>query len=174
MRQEETEINIKATPEAVWKVMTDFDSFPDWNPLVTSASGEVKQGEILEVRIALPNGKPRTFKPRLLVVDSNKELRRLGTFLHSALFSGEHYFIMEPQESGGTRFLHGEKVSGLIIPAFSGGMNKALVGFEQMNLALKERVERAHGYVPFESNCWFCSRVGTGGFGRCDRAVIRP
>ncbi len=144
MRQEETEINIEAPPEAVWKVMTDFDSFPDWNPLVTRASGEVKQGEILEVHIALPNGKPRTFKPRLLVADPNKELRWLGTFLHPALFSGEHYFIMESQEPGGTRFRHGEMYSGMLVPAFSRVINKALVGFELMNVALKERVEGSH------------------------------
>lgn len=141
MRNEETEIDIEAPPEAVWKVMTDFDSFPDWNPLITRASGEVKHGEILKVHITLPNSKPRTFKPRLLVAEANKELRWLGTFLHSALFSGEHYFIFEPPGAGGSYFRHGERYSGMLVPVFSGVIEKALVGFELMNVALKERVE---------------------------------
>lgn len=144
MRHEETQIDIEAPPEAVWMVTTAFDSFPDWNPVVTGASGEVRKGEILEVRIALPNGKPRNLRPRLLVADPNKELRLRGTFLHSALFSGEHYFVMEPLESGGTRFRHGEVYSGMLVPAFSGVINKALVGFELMNVALKKRVEGSH------------------------------
>ena len=80
MRHEETQIDIEAPPEAVWMVITEFDSFPDWNPLVTGAIGEVSKGEILEVRIALPKGKPRTVRPRLLVADPNRELRWRGHF----------------------------------------------------------------------------------------------
>ena len=67
-----------------------------------------------------------------------------GTFLHSALLIGEHYSIMELLESGGTRFRHGEVYSGMLVPAFSGVINKALVGFELMNVSLKERVEGSH------------------------------
>ena len=144
MRQEETEINIKAPPETVWKVMTDFDSFPHWNPMITRARGEAVEGTILEVQLTLPNGKPRTFRPRLLVAEPNKELRWIGKFLHSLLFSGEHYFILEPTEGRGTRFLHGERFSGLLVPLLSGVIKKSVQGFEQMNVALKERVEGSH------------------------------
>lgn len=34
-----TEITIKATPEKVWAVLTDFSAYPSWNPFVKSIKG---------------------------------------------------------------------------------------------------------------------------------------
>ncbi len=40
MVQISTEIEINASPERVWQVLTDFPSLPDWNPFLQTAEGD--------------------------------------------------------------------------------------------------------------------------------------
>jgi len=37
-----TEIDIAAPPSAVWKVLTDYDRYPDWNPFLIKLCGDKK------------------------------------------------------------------------------------------------------------------------------------
>ena len=62
----ETEVTIRATPEQVWSVLTDFAQYPAWNPFIREASGEAKAGAHLTVRIKPPGGKEMTFRPTVL------------------------------------------------------------------------------------------------------------
>ena len=36
-----TEIVIHATPEKIWKILTDFGNYPQWNPFIVSVTGDV-------------------------------------------------------------------------------------------------------------------------------------
>ncbi len=64
MRELRSEINIASPPSAVWKVLTDFPSFPNWNPFIREASGSLKVGERLRVRSYPPGGRAMTFRPK--------------------------------------------------------------------------------------------------------------
>lgn len=142
MREIHTEIEIDAPPERIWAVLTDLPSFEDWNPFITSARGDLREGARLEIFVQIPDGVGRTFKPRVLKVDEARELRWLGTLPFPGLFNGEHIFRLEPLAAGRTRFVHGERFTGLLIPFMGGVLDKTERGFELMNRALKERVER--------------------------------
>ena len=63
MKELHTEIEIDASPEDVWRVLTDFDKYPEWNSFIKSASGEITVGEKLQVYIEPPNKKGMTFRP---------------------------------------------------------------------------------------------------------------
>ena len=56
MKRIQREIEIAATPEHVWDVLTDFASYPEWNPFIRSIAGEPRAGARLEVRIEPPGG----------------------------------------------------------------------------------------------------------------------
>jgi uncharacterized protein YndB with AHSA1/START domain len=43
MRVLEKTIEIDATPDEVWAVLTDFDDYDKWNPFVTSISGPAEK-----------------------------------------------------------------------------------------------------------------------------------
>ncbi len=44
MKELLTEISITAPPDRIWHLLTDFASFPQWNPFIRRASGELSEG----------------------------------------------------------------------------------------------------------------------------------
>jgi hypothetical protein len=136
-------IEINASPAAVWAAFTDTGSFAAWNPFLRRADGELRPQAKLDVQIKPPGARALSFKPTVLAVEPERELRWIGRFIVPGLFDGEHSFRLEPLDSGGTRFTTAEHFSGLLVPVFSGYLDKTQTGFEQMNAALKARAEGA-------------------------------
>ena len=139
----ETSIIIAAPPARVWGVLTDFARFPEWNPFVRSIKGDLAVGSRLDVQIAPQGKKGMRFRPTVRAANANQELRWLGSLLVPGLFDGEHYFVLEPQGSGTTRFVHGERFSGILVGLImsAGMLDATRQGFEAMNTALKQRAE---------------------------------
>lgn len=51
MKQYHTSITINASIEVVWKHLTDFTSYPSWNPLVGKLVGEMNEGSTISTFI---------------------------------------------------------------------------------------------------------------------------
>ena len=143
MRELRREVEIDAPPERVWAVVTDFAAYPEWNPFIRSISGEIHEGAKLEVRIEPPGARAMTFRPTVRTVETSRELRWLGRLLLPGVFDGEHSLRVEPLNGGRSRFVQSESFSGLLVGLFKGTLAKTETGFEQMNTALKARVEQA-------------------------------
>lgn len=136
------EIEINATPDRVWKILTDFAAYPEWNPFIRSARGVPEQGARLEVRIQPSGEKGMTFRPSVLVADIDRELRWLGRVLFPGVFDGEHRFVIEPLSDKKIRFRQSEQFRGILVPFFKASLDRGTKkGFEAMNLALKMRAE---------------------------------
>ena len=141
MRELRTEIEIDAPPEQVWRVLTDFGSYPEWNPFIRSIEGRPQVGERLKVRITPPDSRAMTFRPTVLAAEPERELRWLGRVLVRGLFDGEHRLALEPLEDGRSRFTQSERFSGLLGGLLGRALNATERGFNQMNEALKRRAE---------------------------------
>jgi hypothetical protein len=139
-----TEIEIARAPSAVWSVLLDFPSYPDWNPFIPMISGEARAGATLEVLLASPSGREMTFHPKVLLVTPEEELRWFGHFLVRGLFDGEHFFRLTKIAEDRTRFVHGENFSGILQKAMTRRLTDTARGFVFMNQALKRRVESVH------------------------------
>lgn len=138
-KQINTSIHIKANPEIVWGILTDFEKYPDWNPFIHSVKGEVKVGN--RIKIKLPG---MTFKPRVLTMDKNRELKWLGHLFFKGLFDGEHKFLLTKNTDGTTHFEHSETFKGVLLNLFSKKLDKdTKAGFKLMNEQLKKRAENA-------------------------------
>lgn len=135
-----TEVEIAAPPVAVWAVLTSTADYRNWNPFIKSADGQFAVGNTVAMEMETPGGTPLSITPTIVVLDPQKELRWQGSLFLPRLFDGEHYFILEATETG-TRLIHGEDFKGLLIPVARGIIEDASLGFEQMNEALKTRVE---------------------------------
>jgi hypothetical protein len=138
-----TEIEINAPPERVWPVLTDFASFPQWNPFIRRASGELRGGACLLVHLQPSGTKGMTFRPTVLKAEPNRELRWLGQLWLPGLFDGEHSFILEPVGVSQVHFVQRELFRGLLLSLLSRTLERDTCrGFEEMNQALKARAEQ--------------------------------
>jgi hypothetical protein len=126
----------------VWAVISDFAAYPEWNPFIRRARGELREGARLEVQIEPPQARATTFKPTVRSVEPNRELRWLGRLLVPGIFDGEHSLSIEPLDSNRSRFVQSERFSGILVGLAKGTLQKTDTGFEQMNAALKDRVEQ--------------------------------
>lgn len=142
MKQIETEILINASPEKVWSVLTNFENHPKWNPFIKSITGEKKIGGQLTVFIKPPGGNGMTFKPVVLSFKENTEFRWKGKLGIPGIFDGEHYFQLVSQGSNRTKFIHGEKFSGILVALMGAALDKTKEGFELMNKSLKIESEK--------------------------------
>ncbi|MEW6405978.1 MAG: SRPBCC domain-containing protein [Chloroflexota bacterium] len=142
MKELRTEIEIQASPEKVWQVLTHLDQYPEWNPFIHHAVGKAKLGE--KVDITLRSGsKEMTLHCVVIKVEPNKELRWKYHVALPFLFSGEHSFIIEPVERNKIRFIDREIFNGLLVSSQAKDIDtNSKQGFEAMDKALKIRVEQ--------------------------------
>ena len=141
-----TQIDIDATPETVWNILTDLDNYTDWNPFIIEASGNVTVGEKLVNRIQPPGKKAMTIKPVVTAVEPAKTFEWLGHLGFPGIFDGRHRFDLEATPAGGTRVIHSEMFDGVLVRFLRKMLDtQTKAGFEAMNSALKTRAEAHAG-----------------------------
>ena len=97
----------------------------------------------LEIHIQPSGTNGMTFKPTVLKVEQNHELRWLGRLFMPGLFDGEHIFTIDNLETNCVRFTQREVFNGLFVPTMARSLDTdARRGFEEMNQALKARAEQ--------------------------------
>src|SRR5688500_13125942 len=106
MRELHTEIRISAPPTVIWRILSDFETYPRWNPFIKTIAGELTVGARLEVVLQPPGGKPMTFKPKLVHVEPGRGFTWLGRLGLPKIFDGEHSFRIEPVDPDVVRFVH--------------------------------------------------------------------
>ncbi|MCI0418645.1 MAG: SRPBCC domain-containing protein [Acidobacteria bacterium] len=144
MKEIHTAIDIHASAEHVWNLLTDLERFSEWNPFIWRASGTIRSGEGLIIEIRPPNSKAMTLRPTVLKAEPNRELRWLSQFFLPKLLDREHIFTIESQGARRVRFVQREIYTGLLVPLFWGRINnKIRRGFKAMNMVLKWQAENA-------------------------------
>lgn len=143
----ERSVEIEAKPAQVWQVLTDFASYAEWNPFLVhvavipgampESADRLVVGGQLDVTVR-NHGSDTRFRPDVLAVERNRELRWRGRFLMPRLVDGEHYFLVEPTATG-TRLTQGEVFRGALVPVAGSAIDVA-DGFDAMNVALRARV----------------------------------
>jgi hypothetical protein len=132
-------IQIDASPMTVWAVLTDLNSYPDWNPLFREASGQIAVGSRITLRAVHPaNGRLMTVKPKITVADPGAELRWTSSL--PGIISGEHSFTLT-QADGGTRLVQAETFRGLLVPFSGQTFARSDASFNGLNEAIKQRSE---------------------------------
>jgi hypothetical protein len=142
MRRLDTHIDIESPPEAVWKALTTFSAYGDWNPYLKEVQGELVQGYHLRVTVQPASGKARVFQRLITAVIPGVELSWKSKLIWPWLFQGKHTFRLTPLGSGGTRLENLETFSGLLTPLLWPMLNTSVRHqFEAMNHALKLLME---------------------------------
>lgn len=133
-KQIQTSILISASPEKVWRILTDFERYPKWNPFIKEIHGAQKVGSQLTVQLT-----DMKFTPTLLSFEKEKHFSWKGKLFLPYLFDGEHSFQLVQKSEQLIEFRHEETFSG-ILPFFLGKkfFQSIEEGFIQMNEALKK------------------------------------
>lgn len=133
----ETSTTIDASPDEVWAVLTDFDAYDEWNPTVTSVTGEPEKGSTLTV-----TSDGSSFESRVLAADAGRLLRWESHRGVVGVFDGERTFALEELSDGSTLFTQGELFRGVaVLFATDTLRDETAPSFHAMNAALRERVE---------------------------------
>jgi hypothetical protein len=140
-----TTLDIDAPPAKVWSILADLAHWDDWNPIIRRVRGRVEADAPIDFSLRL--GKRAVpIQARMLRVEPERELCWKGPRARALapIFAGEHYFAVEPLDAGRTRFVHGERFTGLLVPVLWRRLEPALLrGYAKVNEALKRRAEAA-------------------------------
>jgi len=143
LKEIHTEIDINASPEKAWTILTDFNNFSQWNPFIRQINGDPKVGTKLKVHLHTLSGKNRTYRPMVTKVEPYRELRWSGKSFVPGIFNGERIFILKPLKTNYIRFVHIEIFTGLGVALAGDRLDKDMYqSFAKMNNAFKEKVEQ--------------------------------
>lgn len=151
---EPLEIIIRASPEQVWKTVSDFKRYHKWNSVVPHGEGQLKAGNILKVSLRIPWKGTSTGPCRV------NEVRPLSHFVLSRnlysprLLYMEHAFIIRPGkiDNTETRFIQTLEGSGLLWPFLRKSMKRVWNLFNKMNKDLKSHVEDEVAEISYSNN----------------------
>lgn len=141
MKEVRTEIMIDASPDVVWRVLTDFRAYHTWNPFVKDIAGEMKAGQRLTITVQPGPDRPRTVRPKILCVDPGKSFVWQSHHSIPGLVSAMHCFELEAADDGKTRFIQREMYTGILASLMARRARAHLCGFEEMNRAIKVAAE---------------------------------
>lgn len=141
-----TTVDIAASPEEVWAVLTDVERYSDWNPFIIQASGTIAEGGRLRLRMrpgATDDARVQRFQPTVTDVAPGRVLQWRGSLGVRGIFDGHHRFEVSRAADGGTHLLHAETFTGLLARPLLALIGRATRdGFEAMNAALADEVAR--------------------------------
>jgi hypothetical protein len=143
VKEVRTEIQIGASSQRVWQVLTDFARYPEWNPFIQEISGILEPESRLKILIRTPRGKTRSYEPLITKLVPESELRWVGKGMLPGLLDGEHIFSIKPLDAHNVLFVQSEIFNGLLVPMFGKRLDKEIrQGFEEMNEAMKRMIEK--------------------------------
>ena len=122
-----TFVDIHATPERLWHVLTDLPAYAEWNPFITRAEGTFVEGGRLSVNVPPVNAfiQPR-LRPTVLEVVPCRRLRlwsRLDRLGIPGLFDVEHTMTIT-EHDGGVRLWQQDRFGGLLAPFLIRSLNR--------------------------------------------------
>ncbi len=139
-----TEIEINATPEEVWRVLIDTESYPTWNPFIVEVADSFNLKQTTKLTISPPASSEMNFSAQVTQLREAQELRWVSSLFLPFFFRAETFFEFRSITPEVTRIVQGQNLSGILLKFFHRQITEIARGFIFMNQALKRRVEEAH------------------------------
>jgi hypothetical protein len=129
---------INATPEAIWAILTNAASYPEWDPSAERIEGRIAPGETIKAYTKLAPG--RAFPAKITVFEPGKQMMWVGG-MPLGLFKGVRTFTLTPKGNSSIEFTIREVFSGPLLPLFGGSLPDMTEPFKQFVAGLKARAE---------------------------------
>jgi len=152
-----SEVTVEASRETVWRILTDFEDYSRWNPLMITAAGDARLGAHLQVALQPPESDSQDISPEITILRPNRKLAWMSRELVPGISDREYEVILEPLGDERVRVLMHKRFEGILIPFSS--TDEEQVGLDLMADALKERAEEATpGTTIRTDENWECDR----------------
>lgn len=143
MKEYKIEIDIKASKETVWNVLTDFGSYINWNSvLIMNNNDSLILGNKFDVTIIQPNDKRSNFKATAISKKNFQSFSATQKIIGKWFFQATHYFVIKEIDKEHITFIQKWELKGIIASIFRKQIFKELEVFNTMNNELKELVEK--------------------------------
>lgn len=129
--------DIRATPEQIWKLLTDAKGFTAWSSTVTSLEGDIALGKKIALKSTLDP--KRTFHLKVTKMEPQQEMQWSDGF--APMFKGVRTYTLTPKGDGVTEFAMVEAFSGMMLPMIRGSLPDFGPSFEAFARDLKRAAE---------------------------------
>lgn len=127
---------INASPEKIWSILTDADSYPEWDPNMVRLEGRVAPGEKVTAHTKLSDN---NFPVKVTTFEPGKKMVWSGG-MPLGLFKADRSFILEP-DGDSTNFYVQEVFGGPLLFLFKGSIPDLTLSMENFVHGLKQRAE---------------------------------
>jgi len=131
-------ILINATPETVWRILTDGAGWVSWNTTIEKLEGEITTGAKVKVYAKASPG--RAFPVRVSEFVPPQRMVWTGG-MPLGLFKGVRTYTLTPRD-GGVEFAMQEGFSGPLSPLIERSIPDLQPSFDEFAAALKRRAEQ--------------------------------
>lgn len=131
-------IEIRATPERIWQILTDPAGWPTWEPNCTRIDGRIEVGQQLTVHTRLSD---RAFPANVASMDPPRSMVWSWS-MPLGMFSGVRTFTLTPKGDV-TEVYCGEQFSGWMLWLFGRSVPDLTDAFRQFAEGLKKHAESA-------------------------------
>lgn len=136
-------LEIEAPAERVWRVITDFPRYAEWNPFLSACSSTLKPGEPIDLQVNLFAGGPRPQREWILTHTPGREFSyRMKPAPAGALRSRRSHTVtaLGPHRC---RYDSHFELAGWMQPLVSGLLGGRLkAGFAGMTAGIKSQAEK--------------------------------
>jgi hypothetical protein len=139
MKAYDATVEIQASPDAIWAILTDAPGYQAWDSGVEGVEGRIAPGEKITVRSHANPG--RAFPVKVTEFAPGQRMTWSGG-MPLGLFKGVRTFTLAPGTDGTTRFTMREEYSGPLLPLIWRSMPDLGPSFRQFANGLKQRAER--------------------------------
>ena len=130
------EINIAASPEKVWKILTDSDKYDEWNPTMELLEGKIEEGNQVKYRFTQDEKNVSEIPSKVKKIIPNKLLNQGGGLPFVITF--DHKYILE-QKGEGTQLTIHEDYKGIYVNFWN--PRPVELAYKRLNEAIKNRAE---------------------------------
>lgn len=131
-----SEITVNAPSAKVWNVITNTQQYDEWNSVINSLEGNLKEGEEVKFMFHQEEGNSYPISAKVKKVEPNKLLNQYGGTI--GIMTYNHKYILE-EANGVTKVTIHEDYRGIFVPFWNS--EPAQKAYERMNEDIKRRVE---------------------------------
>ncbi len=130
---------VDAPREVVWRIVTDFEAYPEWNPYLRVTGERLRVGAALNVQLSTGGDETEVLHATVYVLNPPRKLRWQSRLLAPGLMDVEYEVIVAPSGRNAARVVQRARDEGLLLPLMDRGLDQERL--EAMAQALERRAE---------------------------------